>query len=409
MKLSRISVLLLALVLVFTTGCFSIFGAKEYTISGTVVDTEGNPIEGVKINITGKTKAVVDEFDEEGAWTAVVKGNVTVIPVHELYSFAPAEIEVKAARDNLDFVGTYLGPYNIAGTVLDEFGNTISGTKVVITGQVEKEVDVNAEDGTWSAEVRGKVNVTAVDEDIAFSFNTLNVSSEASNLELVGKYVLVTHYKLDETEGNTIADASKNGNDASFVGTLKSTTSPVGNAVTFDGVTNYIHMPDGLLSTLDEVTIATWVKTDEDRYWSRVFSFGHTEGNTPDGVLFLTVQGSNFETDEHLGELKLDYAVFDLEHSIFIMGPKLEFGQWYHIAVTINENNAQLFVDGALVGETANTAKPSDLGFTAENYIGKCNSRWPDPLLKGAFDDFRIYSEVLSTDKIAQLAAVKAE
>ena len=58
MKTSRIGVLLLVLGMVFTTGCLGIF-SKDYTISGVVVDTEDNTLEGIEIVISGGTSSTV--------------------------------------------------------------------------------------------------------------------------------------------------------------------------------------------------------------------------------------------------------------------------------------------------------------------------------------------------------------
>ena len=48
------------------------------------------------------------------------------------------------------------------------------------------------------------------------------------------------------------------------------------------------------------------------------------------------------------------------------------------------------------------TLKPSSLGSTTQNYIGK--SQWPDPNLTGSVDDFRIYSRALNATEVAALA-----
>ena len=101
----------------------------------------------------------------------------------------------------------------------------------------------------------------------------------------------------------------------------------------------------------------------KENTWSRVFSFGNNAGDPEDGVMFLAALGSNFETDQHEGWLKLDWAVYGIEGSaIFIMGPILEEGKWYHVAVTLTADRACLYVDGELYGSTANIALPERYG-----------------------------------------------
>jgi hypothetical protein len=50
------------------------------------------------------------------------------------------------------------------------------------------------------------------------------------------------------------------------------------------------------------------------------------------------------------------------------------------------------------------TLKPSSLGSTVSNYIGK--SQYPDPYLNGALEEFRIYNVGLSSAEIAAAATL---
>ncbi len=46
--------------------------------------------------------------------------------------------------------------------------------------------------------------------------------------------------------------------------------------------------------------------------------------------------------------------------------------------------------------------KPSDLGVTTQNYIGRSQFS-TDPYLNGLVDDFRIYNNALSASQITQV------
>jgi hypothetical protein len=48
------------------------------------------------------------------------------------------------------------------------------------------------------------------------------------------------------------------------------------------------------------------------------------------------------------------------------------------------------------------TIKPSDLGATTQNWIGR--SQFPDPYLDGRVDEFCIYTRALTSGEIAALA-----
>jgi len=93
-----------------------------------------------------------------------------------------------------------------------------------------------------------------------------------------------------------------------------------------------------------------------------------------------------------------------------ITGPaRLSTGTWHHVAVTLGTGTTYtgtLYVDGVSVAtNNAMTLRPSSIGNTANNWIGK--SAWPDPYLSGLIDDFRVYNRALSASEITMLYAVR--
>lgn len=76
----------------------------------------------------------------------------------------------------------------------------------------------------------------------------------------------------------------------------------------------------------------------------------------------------------------------------------LPLNQWVHVAVTLGDNSAKLYVNGVEAASASDfTIKPSDFK-PAVNYIGK--SQFNDPLLNGMIDEFRIYNYALSSEEI---------
>ena len=77
-------------------------------------------------------------------------------------------------------------------------------------------------------------------------------------------------------------------------------------------------------------------------------------------------------------------------------------GGWHHVAVTLNGATGTLYVDGLQVGQnTTMTLKPSDLGATTQNWIGR--SQFADPYLNGRVDDFRIYNRAISASEVTSV------
>lgn len=144
----------------------------------------------------------------------------------------------------------------------------------------------------------------------------------------------------------------------------------------------------------DSITIATWVKANSLSDFTRIFDFGTGTGT----YMFLTPKvGSNMRFAITTGG-----NAAGQEQTINV--PGLPVGVWKHVTVTLTGNTGIIYVDGVEVGRNNNmTLKPSSLGQTKNNYIGK--SQYPDPYFNGLIDDFRIYSRALSAAEVATLAS----
>ena len=85
-------------------------------------------------------------------------------------------------------------------------------------------------------------------------------------------------------------------------------------------------------------------------------------------------------------------------------GTALPVGVWQHVAVARSGNTVTVYLNGASVGSgPVNGILPD----TARNFIGR--SQFPDPLLSGSLDDFRIYTRALSASEIGALAGTTTD
>jgi len=74
-------------------------------------------------------------------------------------------------------------------------------------------------------------------------------------------------------------------------------------------------------------------------------------------------------------------------------GQSFRTGVWHHLAVTLSGSNACVLYVGRRAGEHESQhdrSKPSSLGSTTQNYIGK--SQWPDPNLTGSVDEHSAFT-----------------
>ena len=169
----------------------------------------------------------------------------------------------------------------------------------------------------------------------------------------------------------------------------------IGNALKLCGNGEYVSLPSGIVSGLNDFTVSAWVNPSQDTAWSRVFDFGTGIND----YMFLTLNA---------GGGPIRFAITDTgaggEQQINGTS-ELPLNTWSLVTVTLSGNTGTLYVNGQPVGtNTDMTLTPAGLGDTTQNWIGK--SQYPaDPQLNGEVDDFNIYSTALTESQIQTLAS----
>lgn len=167
----------------------------------------------------------------------------------------------------------------------------------------------------------------------------------------------------------------------------------LGNAVKLNGVADYVSLPPGIVSGLSDFTISVWVNPAAISTWSRVFDFG--SGTAVN--MFLTVNagaGPRFAITTSGG---------GAEQRLSRSG-QLPLNAWTHLAVSLSGTIGTLYVNGVPAATNSSmTLRPSDLGATTNNWIGR--SQYSDPFLNATVDDFQIYDRALDVTAIQHLAA----
>jgi alpha-L-arabinofuranosidase len=154
----------------------------------------------------------------------------------------------------------------------------------------------------------------------------------------------------------------------------------------------YVLLPDGLVGSLTDFTIAAWVNPAEIETWMRVFDFGDGENV----YMFMTLSAGSaprfaITLESNGNEERLDAT------------DALPLSTWTHLAVTLSGATGTFYVNGEVVDtNTSMTLNPSSMGSTTQNYIGR--SQWsPDPYLDAIVDEFQIYDYALTAAQIQAL------
>ncbi|MEU9188421.1 LamG-like jellyroll fold domain-containing protein [Streptomyces sp. NPDC048484] len=210
-------------------------------------------------------------------------------------------------------------------------------------------------------------------------------------------------FDQDEFASGRITDSSGNGLTASLVN--GSTARPVegtdgGKALALPGGAPdsngaYVRLPREVLGDATDLTVSARVKWSDDQSpWQRVFDLGTDTTK----YLFTTPHNGN-------GLLQTSVTTGGGGAEAQVRGyAQLPADQWRTITVTLDTSAGRVttYLDGVAVSSSKTNVKAHDLldgSASAAGYIGK--SFYPDPLLKGAVDDFTVWHSALSPEQVA--------
>ena len=210
-------------------------------------------------------------------------------------------------------------------------------------------------------------------------------------------------FDQDDLGSGKIADSSGNGLTASLMNgsTAQSVEGPdggralalPGGSPTSDGA--YVRLPREVVADATDLTVSARVKWGSDKSsWQRIFDLGtdttkylFTTPSNDGGVLRTAVTTGGGGAEAQVS----GYAALPAD-------------TWRTVTVTLDTSAGRVttYLDGVAVSSAATAIKARDLldgSATAAGYIGK--SLYPDPLFKGAIDDFTVWHAALSAEQVA--------
>lgn len=220
----------------------------------------------------------------------------------------------------------------------------------------------------------------------------------------MGQAPMVHRYAFNALSG-TVAEDGVGGAHGTLMGGAALTGS---GAVTLNGSSAYVDLPNGIISRLTDATFEVWLVWNGGNNWQRIFDFGSNnngEDKQGTGVNYIILSPRSGLTDSPavFGGRWLGVPV-----DMNLRAPALPTGVPVHMAVTYDWSRkvARLFVNGQLA---AHDIPPRPLSSIDDfnNWLGR--SQFADPFFNGQLLDFRIYNTALRAPEIAANAAAGPE
>jgi len=217
---------------------------------------------------------------------------------------------------------------------------------------------------------------------LVFSVLVLSMVGHAS-AELVG------YWKFDEGTGMTAVDSSGYGNDGTLKGPPEWAVGQLGEALDFDGSSDYVEVPHNpSLSITEAITIAAWtyMSTGASGEMAIVSKGGWAANNLP---YELTMEAGSIIYWQFYDDAGRDTCSPD--------SPPVD--EWHHITGTYDGTLFKCYIDGELADEWAYT------GTMPENELSVMIGRRTTGgcQFNGLIDEVMIYNHALSDDQVPQI------
>jgi len=221
--------------------------------------------------------------------------------------------------------------------------------------------------------------------EITWNWNSTNYTLYNDSL------VLMMNFENNSVLGENstyFVDVSKYANNGSCTGIacpkLNTTAGRYGNAMTFDGVNDYVNISSSAsLNIMNTITVEAWY---------------YRKSNTQDSAIAYKGGAYGF-FDELAGGGALKFVLFiGGQQSYTFTQPSLN--NWHHIVGTYNGSVVNVYVDGIVVNTTN---KAGTITTTSNNLqIGTLSNA---AYFNGSIDEVRIYNRSLTANEIYELYA----
>lgn len=216
---------------------------------------------------------------------------------------------------------------------------------------------------------------------------TIDIEKEGRVLDL----------RFEEGEGTTTRDSSPYGFVGTLVGGVNWTEGKVGGGIKLDGVNDQVTFADDAKHRLDRVTLAAWVRPDNNSKGTVVGKFALP----PDGTYnyYLRTRDDLMTRDPSDACLMHVHNSTEAPHNAVCPAGTMSANHWYHVVGTADGSNLRIYTDGGLRAETTNVPiatldKDAYEGIRIGTMAGTAN--W----FSGVIDEVLVYDRAYTPDQL---------
>jgi len=224
--------------------------------------------------------------------------------------------------------------------------------------------------------------------------------------------MLVTNYDFEDGAGTMVTDRARDLPATLSDASMWTPMGRNGKGISLNGAnpaTQYVTLPSGMMSGIDDFTISAWIKLSGNPVWARIYDIGNGLPDPQNRFMYLTTSG--FSLDSPDGIHASSYGGTVTNESIVATHTFLPLNVWKHVAITGSGGQRKLYIDGfpAATLDSGPAIAPREMEpIGASAWLGR--SRFAtDAGFPGTMDEFRVYSRVLTASEIQDLAWPKQD
>ena len=275
--------------------------------------------------------------------------------------------------------------------------NVAGDANLTLTSSDTNILTVTSPAGLIQGRALGTATLTGVFRYIVGA--TTNSYTNSTTVTVVIPPAQLRHrYSFSASSGNVVVDSVGGANGViatAATGITNSTWTGAGQLTintntTLGAVDTYVDLPDGLVSVLtSNATFELWVTDFNSGTWAQFWNFGSIPGQPN---LF-----QNRQSGGQVNQPRFDWTTGNISTPA---ANAMSSGTLHYIVSLYDEldHSAELYIDGTRVGASGAANLPLGSIQDTNGWIGR--SLYADPYVTASYDEFRIYSGLLTAAEI---------